>query len=50
MVICLFPAQAKLLQASRSLEVDMAFKRVKDSGIREVVFAKKMPEHNKGKL
>ncbi|KAJ5385717.1 hypothetical protein N7509_008258 [Penicillium cosmopolitanum] len=38
MVICLFPAQAKLLQSSDSFEVDMAYKRVKDSGIREVVF------------
>lgn len=49
MVICLFPAQAKLLQSSGSFEVDMAYKRVKDSGIREVVFAKLMREHGQGK-
>jgi len=49
-VICLFKRQAEILFKLLSFEVDMAFKRIKDSKTNEVVFAAFIPELNKGKI
>jgi hypothetical protein len=49
MVICCFQEAAKVLMTLEAFEVDMTFKRVKDSKINEVVFAGFIPIQNKGK-
>ena len=48
--ICGYTESFQLLLRQESFEIDMTFKRVKDSNINEVVFAKFMPEQNKGIL
>jgi hypothetical protein len=47
-IICLFKRQAEIISKLKSFEADMAFKRVQDSEINEVVFAAFLPEINKG--
>lgn len=48
MVICCFQEAAQVLLSLESFEVDMTFKRIKDSSINEVVFAGFINDHNKG--
>ncbi|KFX86620.1 hypothetical protein V490_09003 [Pseudogymnoascus sp. VKM F-3557] len=50
MVICCFREAAKVLISLEAFEVDMTFKRVKDSKINEVVFAGFVPIQNKEQL
>ncbi|OQD70543.1 hypothetical protein PENANT_c255G11182 [Penicillium antarcticum] len=47
LVICQTREQAKIMRNSESFEVDMSFKRVKDSSIREVIFAKFVQNQNR---
>jgi len=47
-MICLFKEQAEIFLQQDSFEVDMSFKRIRDSNIHEIVFAKFIPEVNKG--
>jgi hypothetical protein len=49
LVVCLFKRQAQILFELTSFEVDMAFKRVRDGDINEIVFASFLPELNKSK-
>lgn len=50
MIICLLTEQAYLFTKASSYEVDMSYKRVKDKGMKEVVFASFFPEIGRGKL
>jgi hypothetical protein len=49
MIICLFDGQANLLTRATAYEVDMAYKRVKDGDMKEVVFAGFFPEIGRSK-
>lgn len=50
MAICFFKESISVLATLSSFEVDMTFKRVKDSDINEVVFAAFLPTINKGNV
>jgi hypothetical protein len=49
MIICMFNGQANLLANADLYEVDMSFKRVKDKDMKEVVFAKFVPQIGRSK-
>lgn len=49
MIFCLFREQAEMLIETESYEIDMSYKRVKDPGVNEVVFAKFIEQQSKGK-
>ncbi|KAF2184934.1 hypothetical protein K469DRAFT_748012 [Zopfia rhizophila CBS 207.26] len=46
-VICFFKTQVEVLSRSKTFQVDMGFKRIKDSNIKEVLFATYQPEIEK---
>jgi hypothetical protein len=50
MIICFLKAQAEIWLEQVTWECDMSFKRVRDNNIRELLFAKFLPAHNKSKL
>jgi hypothetical protein len=50
MAICCFKEALKVLVSLTSFEVDMTFKRVKDTNINEVVFAAFLPGLNKSNI
>lgn len=45
MAFLFFPEQAKVLIEQDVFDVDMSFKRVKDSKINEIVFTNYLPYH-----
>ncbi|KAJ5316796.1 hypothetical protein N7508_001304 [Penicillium antarcticum] len=47
LIICQTREQAEIMQRSESFEVDMSYKRVKDSKTQEVVFAKFVEKQNR---
>jgi len=49
MILCAFKEQIKLLTTLTSFEVDMSYKRIRQKGMNEVVFATFVPEHGKSK-
>jgi hypothetical protein len=48
-VFCFYSEQVVLLSEQSSFEVDMAFKRVRDTNIKELVFAKYMNDTKRGR-
>jgi hypothetical protein len=49
MIICGFKDQLTLLLSLKSFEIDMSYKRVKESGLNEVIFATFLPDHGKSR-
>ena len=49
MILCGFKDQIKLLNTLTSFEVDMSYKRIRQKGMNEVVFATFLPTHGKSK-
>jgi hypothetical protein len=47
-VFCFYREQAELLAQQESFEIDMAFKRVRDQGVNEIVIAKFFHQHRRG--
>jgi hypothetical protein len=47
--VCFYTDAVKVMLEKDSFEIDMTFKRIRDSDINEVVFAAFIPEVNKGK-
>ncbi|EYE90406.1 uncharacterized protein EURHEDRAFT_417473 [Aspergillus ruber CBS 135680] len=47
MILCGFKEQIRLLSTLTSFEVDMSYKRIRQKGMNEVVFATYLPEHGK---
>lgn len=49
MIICGFKEQIQLLNTLNSFEIDMSYKRIREKGMNEVVFATYLPSHGKSK-
>lgn len=47
MIFCILQQQAEILIALESFEIDMCYKRIKDTEWKEVVIAKYFPMHGK---
>jgi hypothetical protein len=47
-IFCFYREQAELLAQQESFEIDMAFKRVRDQGVNEIVIAKFFHQHRRG--
>ena len=50
MIICFYKKQAEMLLKQSSFEVDMAYKRIRQRNINEVLFATLLKAEGKGKI
>jgi hypothetical protein len=49
MIICFYVEAACILQEQEDLEIDMSFKRIRQSNMNEILFAKFLESHDRSK-